>query len=437
MSRTMRRGTALVAGAALALTALAGSPAQAAAGEAKPAATWLSGQLTGGLIHNDQHDSNNYGLSIDTALALDAIGVRDAAVQSVATAIATNKDAYTGTPDVYAGAAAKALTLLQVAQGSADPDPALRNVVAGQVIASGPSAGRIQDTSSWGDYANTIGQAFAARSLSAADPAVAPPVVQFLLAQQCDAGYFRLNFNTDKEAAEQGCVDGAPGSESDTDVTALVLLQLEASEAAAEPDVAAALENGAAWLAAQQKADGSFGGGTSTAASNANSTGLAGWALAEVGRTAKARKAATWVRALQPADLGACRSKLTRDAGAIAYDETALKAGRKDGITVESQDQWRRATAQAAPVLTYLPKGKKLTVAAKKVVKRGAKVTLTIKGLDRNENACISLGAKSKRVVGTGTTVKVAFQAPAKRRVLKAIAQTLDSKAVRRVWVVR
>lgn len=459
MSRTLRRGTGLVAGAALVLASLSGTPAQAAAGEAKPGATWLSKQLTNGLVHNPNYGGfYDYGLSIDTALALDAIGGRPAQVNAVADALGADLDAYTTfqpyypVPDVQvsAGGVAKAAVLASTAH----QDPQAyggRNLIAEleqMASASAPTTGRIADEvpplpdpappypSS--DYANTIGQAYAARSLTQAGSQRAADVTDFLLDQQCEAGYFRLYFNADKSAPEQGCVDGAAGSEPDTDATAIALIQLKASgDTSAE--VAAALDRGADWLISTQKANGSLGGGPTTSASNANSTGLAGWALGELGRTAQARKAATWVRALQPVDLGACRSKLTAQAGAIAYDSAALKAGRRSGLGGDAQDQWRRTTAQAAPVLSFLPADPKKFSAtpAKKTVKRGAKVVVTVKGLAKGENGCVSVGSTGKRVVGTGKALKVTFKAPKKVGRTKVVAQSLDAKATARVTVRR
>ncbi len=95
--------------------------------------------------------------------------------------------------------------------------------------------------------------------------------------------------------------------------------------------------------------DGSFGGGTSTEGSNANSTGLVAWAL---GDTPASRQAATWLRAHQAtaADAG---NDLATETGAIAYDDAGLAAGRTDGITDAASDQWRRATAQAAPGIAW------------------------------------------------------------------------------------
>src|SRR5690606_30096307 len=116
-----------------------------------------------------------------------------------------------------------------------------------------------------------------------------------------------------------------------------------------------AIRKSLAWLLDQQRGNGSFGGGTSTSAPNTNSTGVAGTTLAVLGKRKAAAKAAVWVRRLQPADVGACRSALTKDAGAIACDRKALTAGRADGLTGDAEDQWRRSTAQALPVLNWAP----------------------------------------------------------------------------------
>ena len=71
-------------------------------------ARWLDKQLTDGLVHNDQFDFDDYGLSIDVGLALDELGLPKSA-RNVRKAIAANVDSYTtgadfGSSDIYAGA---------------------------------------------------------------------------------------------------------------------------------------------------------------------------------------------------------------------------------------------------------------------------------------------------------------------------------------------
>ena len=82
----------------------------------------------------------------------------------------------------------------------------------------------------------------------------------------------------------------------------------------ADPAVAAALDEATAWLGSQQGPDGSFG--------NANSTGIAGWALGVSGNTAAATAAAGWVRAHQLANAGACTTYAAQDDGAPIHRST-------------------------------------------------------------------------------------------------------------------
>jgi hypothetical protein len=220
--------------------------------------------------------------------------------------------------------------------------------LAARVATTPPIAGRIEDKAST-DYANTIGQVFATRGLMKAQHPLAPSVLGFLLQQQCRAGYFRLDFNTDKTAAQQGCTTKSP---ADTDVTALAVVEL-APLAKSNPALATALTRATRWLVKHQKANGSFGGGPSTSAANANSTGLAAWALLSERRCAAAKDAAHWVHRLQVRGHVA-GTPLAGEKGAIAYDKVAKKAAESDGITRTTRDQWRRTTTQAAPGLLAL-----------------------------------------------------------------------------------
>ena len=62
------------------------------------------------------------------------------------------------------------------------------------------------------------------------------------------------------------------------------------------------------------------------------------------------------MRKQQPVDTNRCRSALTKDTGAIAYEAKAVKAARNNGLTDgDVRGQWRRATAQAMAVLQWAP----------------------------------------------------------------------------------
>ncbi len=359
MSRltVVRRAGSGVVATALVLSVIgAGGAAQAA--PADHAANWLSHQLTNGLIHNDQFDFDDYGLSIDTAFALTAVGGHRTDVRQIRNALAPHVDSYTtgvdfGSSAVFAGAVAKLLVLTEVT--NADPRSFggvnLVKRLNGLVVTSGPARGRIHDVADPAngitDNANTIGQILAVRGLTAAKSSQAGKARRFLLEQQCRQGYFRLNFSKPR-SSHQSC---GPKSPADPDTTSYAVVQLwKTSKGNAR--LRGALKHAVAWLQTQQRRSGAFSGGTSTATPNTNSTGLAGWALGLTRHCSAAKAAAAWVATYQvgPQPSG---SKLAGQRGAIAYDRAALRAGLKDGITTQSQDQWRRATSQAAPALLF------------------------------------------------------------------------------------
>jgi hypothetical protein len=352
MSLIHRAGTALVSTAlAVTLVSAGAQPAHAAAAS-DGAAHWLAHQLRHGVIHNGQFGFDDYGLTADTAFALKAIGGHAPSLRAIRHALAHHVDDYTTfKTDRYAGPTAKLLVVAQ--QTGADPrhfgGVNLVRRLENRVADNAPITGRIQDKSSSGDFANSVGQIFAVRGLLSARSASGAPALRFLLKQQCTGGYFRLDFNADKGAPRQGCTHGSP---ADTDVTALAVIELTALEKA-HPRLTSALTAAVSWLKRQQHPDGGFGGGPTTSATNANSTGLAGWAFLLTGRCASAQDAARWVRRHQVrGDVSG--TPLAGEAGAIAYDRAAMKAGQRDGITRLTRDQWRRATAQAAPALQAL-----------------------------------------------------------------------------------
>jgi hypothetical protein len=358
LSVARRSGAALLAFAVTAALVVAGGSAHAA--PADRGADWLGRQLTGGLVEGSYFDTttqqwvayDDYGLSIDTAFALRAIGGHASDLTSIRDALAPHVQDYTGkAPEQYAGPTAKLLVLVQSTGG--DPTSFggfdLVRQLNRLVSKSGPTKGRIGDVSAYGDYANLIGQVLAVRGLTAAHSPFAQAATSFLLAQQCDAGYFRLDFSK-PGAAQQGC---GRKSAPDPDATSYAVVQLWRTSKD-KPVLRRHLKLAAAWLASQQRRNGSFVGGTSTETPNSNSTGLAGWALADAGRCSAARAAATWVAGLQ-VGTQAAGSPLAGQRGAIAYDGAAMRSARTDGIPANGpgQDQWRRATTQAAPVLVF------------------------------------------------------------------------------------
>ena len=106
MRTPLRRLGAVATTTALALGGLLASPAQAAPNSyAAPAASWLTGQLTGGLVHNDQYDFDDMGLSLDFFFALQQLGTGATARSSILDAIAPRATEYVGDgTERYAGA---------------------------------------------------------------------------------------------------------------------------------------------------------------------------------------------------------------------------------------------------------------------------------------------------------------------------------------------
>lgn len=367
--RHLLRPVAVLATSAVIAATLATS-AQAAAQPDDLASGWLKRQLSDGLIVGHYQDTftdpdnptwvkyNDYGLSADVAFGLAAIGRGATKVSVISDAVAPHVDSWTtgadfGAPgDVYAGSVAKAAVLAQTAgddassYGGVDLIERLESTVSDQPT----TLGRIEDQGS-ADYANTIGQGFAALALARAGSPEAVEVRRFLLQQQCDAGYFRLNFS-DKAAADQSCESPMEVSAPDTDATALSLIALHSLPTQGK-QVRRAIDNASDWLIGKQKDNGSFGGGPSTKGSNANSTGLAAWALGEQGSCRSAAQAAGWVRRLQVT--GKVKgTPFAGEKGAIAYNRAAFKTGKTQGIKRPTRDQWRRTSSQAAPGLSFV-----------------------------------------------------------------------------------
>ena len=386
---------------------------------AKTGAGWLSDQVTDGLVHNDQFKFDDVGLSIDVALGLEAAGKKPTVVNAITKAVAKNVTSYTSFGDsVFAGALAKATVLALVA----DKDPKsfggvnLVALLEDRVASAAPVTGRIEDAydptnPKSGDYANVIGQAYAASALSQAKSPKASSAASFLIQQQCAKGYFRLSFSADKTDADQTC-DGAAKAERspDTDATAIAVLALQHVKGSAAKT---AFKKAVAWLVDEQAANGSFGGGTSTETANTNSTGLAGWALAAAGMTKQAGKAAVWVRTFQVASVSPCSGSLAKQVGAIAYDLPGYEAGWKKGITKDASDQWRRASAQALPVLQWAPRADgPLTATAPAAVPAGTTFKITLGGVAPGQRVCVARSGQAfEYVPGRNALSKVTVPA--------------------------
>lgn len=384
---------------ASAATAAATDPAPATA-----AGTWLVGQLqaTGWIAHNQQYDFDDYGLTIDAGIALDEAGAPDSVVASISDALADHIDAYVapgyGT-SLSAGGTAKALVLAQAA-GEDPTSYGGRNLVTdleGRVSSDGANGGRIEDDWDSGDpnaadYANVIGQAFAAHGLDTAGSARTDAVTDFLLEQQCSAGYFRLDLS-DVAAADQSC-DGSDGK-PDVDATALAIQSLQGQ--LDDTDVAGHVADAVDWLLAHQKASGGFGSDADIPTANADSTGEAAYALLISGETDAAAKAAAWLRAHQATNVANCVYYDAADAGAVLYDDAARKAAQAAPMDAALTDQSLRATSEALVGLLAATTGpgSPNVLYAPGYVKAGGTTQVGVNDAAPGEALCAMLGEQS------------------------------------------
>ena len=443
MSHSLRTAGALLAASTLAVTVL-GQPATAAPtpapaktddGAITLAGTWLKRELTGGLMVGDGF--TDYGLTIDAGLALDQAGDKSG-VSAINTALRPKiseyiaGDAFGDAGSTYAGATAKAATFARVAGANTTSYGGVNLItrLEERVSATAPIVGRLEDKSSFGDFANVIGQGYAVRALTEARSKRAADATAFLLAQQCAAGFFRESFTKDKTATSQACVEGRADSAASLDATALAVVNLVES-GSHDKTVTAAVAKAGTWLATQQKATGAFGG--AGVGANTNSTGLAGWALGLLKNREAATKAAVWVRKQQPIETNKCRSALTKETGAVAYQPKVVKDARNDGITEETADQWRRATAQAMAVLQWAPASvDELTVSSRRARgEAGDKVRFVVTGLAPGERACVAIKGDFKRIAGKANAGPVArkLELPTGNRSRIVKVKTADTAA--------
>jgi hypothetical protein len=289
------------------------------------------------------------------------------------------------------GATAKAAAFL-LSQGRSDVtvDALIASLEEDHISTSGPTTGRLVDDSF--DFETPLTQALAVSALNNAGSDLANSALSFLLSQQCAAGFFRTAFS-DKADSDQSC-DGATSPTGSADTTGLAVLMLQ--DQRSKPVVSAAITKALDWLISVQAADGSFNDG------NANSTGLAGWALGVSGRTAAASKAAGWVRSQQLANAGSCAKYAAKDNGAIVVDSLALTNASGGALDAVATDSANRATAQSLPALLWAPggasAGETTLTTPTGFVAAGSAQTAKLAGAPGN-TVCVSTGGAGTRVV--------------------------------------
>jgi hypothetical protein len=431
---TRRLGAAVIGIALATGTALVAAPAQAATNHySLSSGDWLARQLTHGLVHNDQYDFDDRGLSLDVLLALQEIGARPAARTSIIDAFAADPEAYISAYGTRtAGGTGKLATAVGLEGGNPRAFGGVDLIarITSLLSTRRGEVGRGVDSGS-GEYSNTIGQAWIVRALTAANAAKKSDATRFLLQQQCAAGYFRLTLESATATSAYTCDRAASADRSPSvDATALALQALEVAQAGGVPGLGDDIADAAGWLVRRQGATGFF---SDQGTANSNSTGLAASALATAGRPGPAGNAAAWLLAQQVTDSMASRHPaLSGDSGALAFNSTALAAAKKDGITAETQDQFRRATAQAAPGLNALLPATTLRVTAPSTYQHGGSTrTVTTTGLRAGERFTTRLGtARKVRGVADSTgTATARLRLP--RATRNYIVTTTGSRAVR------
>src|SRR3954447_22204112 len=330
----------------LVIGATAPAQASAATPQSAAAADWLEGQLTNGIVHNDAFNFDDIGLTLDFFFAFAQVHVKPGVRDQIVDAVESHTNDYVGdgTAESYAAQLGKLLTVVQTdgVAPSSYADGTLMSRLLDRVVKTGDQRGRAKDKSSFGNFTETIGQAWVVRALALAGHPLTGATTSFLLKQQCNAGFFREKMRP----ADSTCQ--ASKSDPSVDATAFAVMALKEARRAGVTNLGDDIRSALQWLLSQQNANGSF---TGNGEQNANTTGLAGTVLLQAGDDAAAGRAATWLRHRQATHANSDGTPLSSDIGAVAYNKAAFAAGQTDGITDDTRDQWRRATAQAAPAL--------------------------------------------------------------------------------------
>lgn len=356
--RTTSRLVAVAAGSTLVLSGLT-APTFAEPGGSQPADAAVSWLLANGV------DTGSPGLAADTALAMAEID-----------------------PAGYADRIDAIWTRLKPEANDTAHGPALAKYAVVALVAGAPAADtsgvitlledKVDDTTGAladvTDYDGVIAQSFAARALSGAASPEGATATGHLLAQQCDSGGFPARLGAD-------CAD----TPADIDATALAVISLAAI------GESAAVEQGRAWLRAQQEPSGAW---STWGTPNSNTTGVAAWAL---GESPEAVKAAAWLRGLQMVDAPGCDVyRPVGDAadpqGGVVYSATDLATAATDGVSGREVTSIAYATPQAAPALRWAPAatGDVTAAGASGYVKAGTRTSLSVGNVAVNDRFCVT-----------------------------------------------
>src|SRR4051794_4462609 len=233
-----------------------------AAASAEPAALWLEGELNdnGGMLFFAPVPGFppfvDWGLTIDAILALnaDGRGALPAATAATDALAAHINDYITGglfdPGSVFAGQVGKAMLAAEL-QGSDIHSFGGVNLEAlsrSTLTSSGIFEGRFANISADPDFSNGFGQAYNVLALARTPGGIPQSAADFLLAQQCPGGGFRLFYDAGVPAdSTRGCVSDA---EADTDTTSLSIEALLALDPS--PATSAAIARAASFIIGHQ-----------------------------------------------------------------------------------------------------------------------------------------------------------------------------------------
>lgn len=325
----MRLLRTLAATASTCAIGLALAPAASAA-TPDDSVAYLAARLADGgdrlTVESGGQTYDDLGLTIDAVLGMSAAGTGGDASAAATDYVVANAGTYYGYgEEVYSAATAKLLTFAS-ARGL-DPRSVGGVDLVAQLQSLEDADGRFSDRSQWGDYSNTLGQAFGVIGLQRAGATPSAASVETLLSQQCDDGGFSLEF-------ADGCV-------SDPDATSLTV---QALDVVGGHD--ATVQEAADYLESRQGSDGGVGGGATTEGANSNSTGLAAVAFRLAGRDDARASALGYVDALT----FDCTTPAL--AGGIAYNRADFDAAVAKGDSAAPDGTITRSTAQALLGLT-------------------------------------------------------------------------------------
>ncbi|MDZ7676227.1 MAG: hypothetical protein U5K30_14310 [Acidimicrobiales bacterium] len=329
-----RRSVTTIAAAIIAIVALfvptsglAGAQADTGATPPEAAGSWLADQLVDGERFETEFDGTiffDYGLTADTVVALAAAGVADgfgaSATAWLGSSSITSGYGGDGSSSASSGGLAK-LAIVAQTRGLDATDWGEDGVdLIQRLLDLEDAGGRFVDIPDFGNDFKTFSHAFAIVALARQD-GVGPSAesLDLLLSSQCADG----GFSGDLDPAPEDCTSGV-------DSTATALFALFAADRPADEDE---IDDAVTFLLDIQAGDGSFS--SSDTGANANSTGLAVYALDLAGEAGAVEDGAQFLRSLQRG----CDAE--SDQGAIALSAGDFAPGTAT-----------RATAQAMMGLT-------------------------------------------------------------------------------------